>query len=218
VVMTTGNVSNTLSQGFLYWRGGRTILFGTRIFIYIGVICSGAKFPACLLVFGHMTVKKSNLTEGVLLLIYTPHCIGTLLKSPVSCRLTDPGSLCPGDVVTLTCNVTGGEVQRWLYNTLPIGNSIVASDVLPMSARVDGVNFTLLLLSTMNSPYLASQISFVATERMDGRIVECRTGFPLMSNAAVVSDTTTLRVGSRSECRHRGRGGGGDIPTPRILC
>jgi hypothetical protein len=105
-------------------------------------------------------------------------------------------------MVTLTCNVTGGEVQRWLYNTLPIGNSIVASDVLPMSARVDGVNFTLLLLSTMNSPYLASQISFVATESMDGRIVECRTSVPPLSNATVISNTTTLRVGSESECRH----------------
>jgi hypothetical protein len=113
-------------------------------------------------------------------------------------------------MVTLTCNVTGGEVQRWLYNTLPIGNSIVASDVLPMSARVDGVNFTLLLLSTMNSPYLASQISFVASEHMDGRIVECRTAFPRMSNATVVSDTTTLRVGSRSECRQEEGEGEGE--------
>jgi hypothetical protein len=100
-------------------------------------------------------------------------------------------------MVSLTCNVTGGEVQRWLYNTVPIGNPILAIDVLPLSARVDGVNFTLLLLSTMNSPYLASQISFVATEPMDGRIVECRTS---MSIATAVSDTTTLRVGSISEC------------------
>jgi hypothetical protein len=156
-----------------------------------------------------------HLTEGVYC-SHPPFCIGTLLTSPVSCLLTNPGSLCPGDMVTLTCNVTGGITQRWLYNTMPIGNSIIAVDVSPMTDRVDGVNFTLLLLSTMNSPYLASQISFVATERMDGRIVECRTAFPRMSNAAVVSDTTTLRVGSRSECRHRGRGGGGDIPTLSI--
>jgi hypothetical protein len=115
-------------------------------------------------------------------------------------------------MVTLTCNVTGGITQRWLYNTMPIGNSIIAVDVSPMTDRVDGVNFTLLLLSTMNSPYLASQISFVATERMDGRIVECRTAFPRMSNATVVSDTTTLRVGSGSECRHRARGRGKGHP------
>jgi hypothetical protein len=103
-------------------------------------------------------------------------------------------------MVSLTCNVTGGVTQRWLYNTMPIGDSIVAVDVSPMTDGVDGVNFTLLLLSTMN---LASQISFVAAERMDGRIVECRTSFPRMSNAeTVISDTTTLRVGSESECRH----------------
>jgi hypothetical protein len=128
--------------------------------------------------------------------------IGTLFASPVSCVLTDPGSFCPGDMTTLTCNVTGGVTQRWLYNTMPIGNSILPVDALPMSDRVDGVDFTLLLLSTMNSPYLASQISFVATERMDGRIVECRTSFPRMSNAETVIDMTTLRVGSGSECRH----------------
>jgi hypothetical protein len=39
--------------------------------------------------------------------------MGTLLTSPVSCLLTDPGS-CPGGIVS---NVTGGLAQQWLYNT-----------------------------------------------------------------------------------------------------
>jgi hypothetical protein len=126
-------------------------------------------------------------------------CAGILLPSSVRCLLTDPGSLCPGDMVTLTCNVTGGVIQQWRYNAVDVGDMIIPAlnqvpEVPAVPLMVNGVVFQLILLSI--TPNLASQIAFVASENMDGRMVECR-----ISNQ--ITERTTLQVGSGSKCRLR---------------
>jgi hypothetical protein len=45
----------------------------------------------------------------------------------------------------------------------------------PQIVEVDGVEFRLSLVSTMDASYLASQITFVANENVDGGMVGCRT-------------------------------------------
>jgi hypothetical protein len=65
------------------------------------------------------------------------------------------------------CNVTSGVTQQWVYN-----NEEVRALIIPPTGHVSGpqivdvggVEIRLSLLSTMNSPYLASQITFVANE------------------------------------------------------
>ena len=61
---------------------------------------------------------------------------------------------------------------------------------------VDGVEFRLSLLSTSGAPYLATQIAFLASERMDGGMLECATA---VEGSSPVLETVTLQVGSGSE-------------------
>ena len=119
----------------------------------------------------------------------------------ISGLLTDPGPLCPGDMATLTCNFTHGLSQQWRYNDVNVGdrisplvNQVPAVPAVPMV--VDGVEFRLSLLSTRGVTYLVSQIVFVASERMDGGIVEC--GNTLEGSLPVI-ETATLKVGDGSK-------------------
>ena len=57
----------------------------------------------------------------------------SLLPS-ISGLLTDPGPLCPGDMATLTCNITGGLAQQWRYNTIEIGVAIIPRSGWPGSS------------------------------------------------------------------------------------
>jgi hypothetical protein len=142
-----------------------------------------------------------------LLLNVTPFSLflGVLLPSPADCLLTGPGSLCPGDMATLTCNVTGGLSQEWVYNNTAVGLIIPISGQVPAPQIMDGVEFRLSLLSANDT---VSQITFVANEDMDGRVVECRTTFSRSSMRDDALDPTTLQVGSGSECTHaRARSG-----------
>ena len=61
---------------------------------------------------------------------------------------------------------------------------------------VDGVEFRLSLLSTSGDPYLATQIAFVASERMDGGMLECAT---IVNGYPSVLETATQQIGSSSE-------------------
>jgi hypothetical protein len=72
--------------------------------------------------------------------------VGTLLTSPVSCLLTYPGPLCPGDMAALTCNITGGQAQLWLYNNIEVGMPIAPAlgrvpEVPAVLLMADGANF-----------------------------------------------------------------------------
>jgi hypothetical protein len=105
-------------------------------------------------------------------------------------------------MATLTCSVTGGLAQQWLYNSMNIGNVIApvlnqVPEVPALPLVVDGVEFRLSLLST--TPDLASQITSVASENMDGRMVVCRTVTSPDVVVPPVLETTTLRVGGGSK-------------------
>ena len=77
---------------------------------------------------------------------------------------------------------------------IPPTGQVPAVPAVPMV--VDGVEFRLSLLSTSGAPYLATQIAFVASERMDGGMLEC--GTTLEGSPAVI-ETATLQIGSSSE-------------------
>ena len=95
----------------------------------------------------------------------------------VSAILTDPGPVCIGETVLLTCAIPGGVQQVWRYNGNLIGNGPVQ---LGMPGRlppdnpdtVGGVVFTLSLLEGA-SPDLVSQLSFTASTDMDGGTIQC---------------------------------------------
>ena len=81
---------------------------------------------------------------------------------------------------------------------IPLAGQVPAVPAVPMV--VDGVEFRLSLLSTSEAPYLATQIAFVASERVDGGMLECATS---VEGSSPVLDTVTLQVGSSSESVQR---------------
>ena len=84
---------------------------------------------------------------------------------------------------------------------MAVGDTIIPlADQVPavpaVSMVVDGVEFRLSLLSTSGAPYLATQIAFVASERMDGGMLECAIA---VEGSPAVIETVTLHVGITSE-------------------
>ena len=110
----------------------------------------------------------------------------------VSAILTDPGLVCEGDTVLLTCTIPMGVQLIWRYNGDLIGNGAVQPDRLPPDNpdTVGGVVFTLNVLDD-TSPDLVSQLSFTASTDMDGGTIECA-GFDGTNS---VSDDTVIQVG-----------------------
>ena len=101
------------------------------------------------------------------------------LVPPVSGILTDPGPVCPGDTVTLTCDVTGGTQLIWSYRATALATIIPSLNIMPPSGPVlvSGVEFSVLVSST--SPDRVSRIVIVADEGMDGRILSCKCGLQI---------------------------------------
>ena len=92
-----------------------------------------------------------------------------LLVSPVGSVLTDPGPLCAGRIVVLNC--TGGVSHEWRYD---LSRGVVINDIAPPPAEpveLSGVQFTFSQLSP--SPNLTTQISFMSSQEMNGRILTC---------------------------------------------
>ena len=110
-----------------------------------------------------------------------------LLVSPVNSVSLDSGPLCPGQTAVLTCNVPGGISLQWLYNSMPFvtiqGTSVPSSDPIP----VDGIEFTVSLLSNTGSD-LVSEISFEVSSSINGGVLTC-SGV----NAATESVAVTLQ-------------------------
>ena len=77
---------------------------------------------------------------------------------------------------------------------IPLAGQVPAVPAVPMV--VGGVEFRLSLLSTRGEPYLTTRIAFVASERMDGGMIECVT---FVESSANVIETGTLQIGSSSE-------------------
>ena len=106
-----------------------------------------------------------------------------LLVSPVGSVLTDPGPLCAGRTVVLNC--TGGQSHEWRYD---LSRGVVINILAPPPAEpveLSGVQFTFSQLSP--SPNLTTQISFMSSQEMNGRILTCAA---VDSTTAVTSEIT----------------------------
>ena len=115
----------------------------------------------------------------------------------VSAILTDPGPVCTGDTVLLTCTIPGGVALGWNYNNERIGGGtyVPASNTVPPTNpdTVGGVVFTHSLLDS--SPDLVSQLSFTASADVNGGIIQCA-GDAATSTGGFesVSDDITVQV------------------------
>ena len=115
----------------------------------------------------------------------------------VSAILTDPGPVCTGDTVLLTCTIPRGTRLAWRYNGENIGNGVYLptyNTVPPDNPDTKGgVVFTQRLLHT--SPDLVTQLSFTATINTNGGIIQCA-GDAATSTGGVesVSDDITVQV------------------------
>ena len=118
--------------------------------------------------------------------------------------LTDPGPVCSGHTVVLTCIVAEGVTLRWRYRNEPIGLFLSRNEPPPsMSDPVTqgGVQFTLSL--TQNSTHLLSQLNFTASTNMTGQTVRC-TGLTSTDTYTFISDEITLQVELLCKyCRHK---------------
>ena len=98
--------------------------------------------------------------------------MSVLLVSPVNSVSLDSGPLCPGQTAVLTCNIPGGISLQWIYNSVQItsilSSSVPSSDPIP----VDGVEFTVSLLSKTGSD-LVSEISFEVSSSINGGVLRC---------------------------------------------
>ena len=110
-----------------------------------------------------------------------------LLVSPVGSVLTDPGPLCAGRMVVLNC--TGGQGHDWRYD---MSRGIVINNIAPPPAEpveLSGVQFTFSQLSP--SPNLITQISFMSSQEMNGRILTCLSA---IDSTTIVTSEVTLTI------------------------
>ena len=114
----------------------------------------------------------------------------------VSAILTDPGLVCTGDTVLLTCTIPNGITLGWSYDGEFIGDGVYRPPNVPPTNpdTVGGVVFTHSLLST--SPDLLSQLGFTASTDMNGGIIRCDGDFQTSAGGLdSVTDNTTVQVG-----------------------
>ena len=113
----------------------------------------------------------------------------------VSAILTDPGLVCEGDTVLLTCTIPNGILLVWGYEGEVIGNGVYRPPNVPPTNpdTVGGVVFTHSLLDS--SPDLVSQLSFTASSDVNGGVIQC-VGDAATSTDGVesVSDVITVQV------------------------
>ena len=84
---------------------------------------------------------------------------------------------------------------------MDVGDPIIPmADQVPVvpavSMVVGGVEFRLSLLFTSGARYLATQIAFVASERMDRGMLECAN---VLALPPVLTETLTLQIGAGGE-------------------
>ena len=109
------------------------------------------------------------------------------LVSPVGSVLTDPGPLCAGGTVELNC--TGGQGHDWRYD---MSRRIIINPLAPPPAEpveLSGVQFTFSQLSP--SPNLITQISFMSSQEMNGRILTCLSA---IDTTTIVTSEVTLTI------------------------
>ena len=142
------------------------------------------------------------LVQGKIFLLYShlynSHSyLSVLLVSSVNSVSLDSGPLCPGQTAVLTCNVPGGTLLQWIYNSMEIftiqGTRVPSSDPMP----VDGVEFTVSLLSNTGSD-LVSEISFEVSSSINGGVLRCS---GLNATAVGSSEVTLQEENSVGELR-----------------
>ena len=109
-----------------------------------------------------------------------------LLVSPVGSVLTDPGPLCEGRTVVLNC--TGGQGHDWRYD---MSRGVIINNIVPPPTEpveLSGVQFTFSQLSP--SPHLITQISFMSSQEMNGRILTCTS----LSVGSIETSEVTLTI------------------------
>ena len=114
----------------------------------------------------------------------------------VSAILTDPGLVCTGDTVLLTCTIPNGTLLGWSYEGEIIGNGVYSPPNVPPTNPdiVGGVVFTHSLLST--SPDLVSQLGFTASSDLNGGIIRCAGDFQTSAGGLdSATDNITMQVG-----------------------
>ena len=103
---------------------------------------------------------------------YSYSYLSVLLVSPVNSVSLDSGPLCPGQTAVLTCNAPGGISLQWIYNSVVIvtisGTLVPSFDPI----LVNGVEFTVSLLSNTGSD-LVSEISFEVSSSINGGVLRC---------------------------------------------
>ena len=79
-------------------------------------------------------------------------------------QLSGPGSVCSGDTVTLTCNITGATTLQWFFGTTieiialdSTQNEFILGELPPVLRS--GIVFTFSLVAT--SPMFISQLRFM---------------------------------------------------------
>ena len=92
---------------------------------------------------------------------------------PVSGQiLRDPGPLCAGEPVTLTCDISGwmeSNLLTWSYDGISVISIMPGVTTLPTFRTASGVQFT--VLDTQMDT--VSHIIFVASVMMSGRALGC---------------------------------------------
>ena len=114
----------------------------------------------------------------------------------VGAILTDPGPVCEGDTVVITCTIPNGTLLGWIYEGEAIGNGVYSPPNVPPTTpdTVRSVVFTHSLLDS--SPDIVSQLSFTASTDMNGGIIRCDGDFQTSAGGLdSVTDTTTMEVG-----------------------
>ena len=94
--------------------------------------------------------------------------------------------------MTLTCDISGGTELEWIYDSQVVTTIIPRLNTFPSPDPVltSGVEFTVSLSLSSISPDLASQIMFVASEDIQGRMLVCRG----RDGAGEVVESITLQV------------------------
>lgn len=92
----------------------------------------------------------------------------------MSSSLTDPGEVCVGDMVTLTCNIRNESIIfQWRYINAIVGSYLTTSTPpLTMMTVFEGIEFTSSLVSIM-SGQIVSTLNFTASLNMNGQTISC---------------------------------------------
>ena len=116
-------------------------------------------------------------------------CLSCISVVSVSCwQCPDrPRAICAGRTVVLNC--TGGQSHDWRYD---MSRGIIINNIAPSPTEpveLSGVQFTFSQLSVF--PNLITQISFMSSQEMNGRILTC---LSVIESTTIVTSEVTLAV------------------------